>query len=485
MMSLGQRPNTGPVWTTRQAPAVRWHLPAHNSGGSVDGTVESVTHGRHGAVAVAIAATMMASSCGRSTSTTSVFATAESQLSSARTFRVHIDSHSESPLAASVGDAKASGDGLVDYASHRAHLTFMVGADSKSSDEVIFDGSATYLRLNVPALGTGAKPWQKFSGPGSPDQSSSLFPLGDPTTALQYLHNKATHVSTVGHEDVRGVPTTHYRAVFAHGSVAAALPTEGPFDAWIDGQGRLRRLGLTVVTTVPAPTPAQFTSISTMDLYDFGVAVNIPLPPPSQVLEFDSAKPMEGITPNGPWTKTAAGTTAGIGWEIFTASGGPNELCVSVSTSPDLGGIAIQRTVQGASQFRPLRSEGFQYRGRPTNCVADPAAGSVGFLSIEPLELVDADSAHQRGPGLHDFAALVDPRSTDIVALFSDGSTQALTPLANVVFYAWRGDREVEHIELTPPKPWGGRMRCGGGNDGGILRDPAGASCYNDKVQTP
>jgi hypothetical protein len=123
----------------------------------------------------------------------------------------------------------------------------------------------------------------------------------DPSKTLQYLR-AIGHVRKVGRERVRGVETTHYSGTQDLNKVPTLAPpkqqsqvkaaierlikstggkAELPVDVWIDKKGFVRRLRLTY--SVEA-SPGQTTRIEqTIELYDFGVRVSVPLPPQSQV----------------------------------------------------------------------------------------------------------------------------------------------------------------------------------------------------------
>lgn len=129
-------------------------------------------------------------------------------------------------------------------------------------------------------------------------------PLGGMVAPTAQLHMLAAvgEAEVVGSEEVRGEPTTHYRGSYdvaralrgARGlqssalksslGAAAALP-RAPYDVFLDAEGRLRRLQQTVeVPASPAPGNAPpLTVTTTLELYDFGVAVKVVSPPGATV----------------------------------------------------------------------------------------------------------------------------------------------------------------------------------------------------------
>jgi hypothetical protein len=158
---------------------------------------------------------------------------------------------------------------------------------------------------------------------GSADQS-------DPTQFLQYLKASSGGVVSLGGETVDGVPTTHYRAslqlshILEHLSgdeqamVKGAIEKLGsagiiPVDAWVDAQGRVRRMqlsidGLGAAAGVAAGSPgatspgaagaAQSVSMAiTIDFKSYGPGPAIVAPPADEV--FDASALASGLKPAG------------------------------------------------------------------------------------------------------------------------------------------------------------------------------------------
>jgi hypothetical protein len=123
----------------------------------------------------------------------------------------------------------------------------------------------------------------------------------NPTEALRYLRASST-VTRVGSEAVRGVRTTHYHAVAdlqKYASLASASErgqaAQGvrllerltgqstlPLEAWIDEQGRVRRVKLALPVCTPAGKLS--TSIS-FELFDFGLQRPVKVPAASEVTD--------------------------------------------------------------------------------------------------------------------------------------------------------------------------------------------------------
>ncbi len=118
----------------------------------------------------------------------------------------------------------------------------------------------------------------------------------DPGSAADLLAAMGDDTKKVGSETVHGAATTHYKGVIsvpkalqaAKGALAKKavqkLIDGGvsaiPADVFLDSQGRLRRLIEHITLTVKG-TKAE--STTQLDLYDFGVKVNVQKPPASQI----------------------------------------------------------------------------------------------------------------------------------------------------------------------------------------------------------
>src|SRR5438876_7827569 len=134
---------------------------------------------------------------------------------------------------------------------------------------------------------------------------SSVLDAGqaDPSQSLRMLM-ASTDAHPVGYDRVRGVFTTHYTlnvdlGRLAKGSAALRKTFEMlrkltgvqsfPAEAWIDDQGRVRRMKIDM--SFNGPTGGAFTMSMTEDLYAFGVKVNVQPPDASQVVDASALLP--------------------------------------------------------------------------------------------------------------------------------------------------------------------------------------------------
>ncbi len=211
-------------------------------------------------------------------------------------------------LSQTGGEASFTADGAVDYDRQLTRMTMdlssfggLLGGSDAGGDltfDAVLDGTVFYMRLPLLAdvLGKG-KPWLKMDLEKVAKLSGNdLGVLGqsDPAQALAYLR-AAGEFDELGKEDVRGVATTHYKGIIdprealdqLSGSQQEQLEKqldesgvgEIPAEAWIDGDGYLRRLTVSLAV-------AGHTIASTTELFDFGEDVDIQIPDDDEVTDF-------------------------------------------------------------------------------------------------------------------------------------------------------------------------------------------------------
>jgi hypothetical protein len=191
--------------------------------------------------------------------------------------------------------------GLVDFDHHRASLTTKLPSGGGDT-EVVVDGTTMYPR----GAGVGGElglltPWVSIDlGRMGGLTGTDLAQLGssnEPTSGLELLTG-AEEVEEVGHEEVRGAATTHYRAtvdlrkaVEEAGAVTdpdqfekfAELLGDGrvDVDVWLDAEDRVRRMRY----EQPMPGDEAASATVTVELADFGTDERIEVPPPTDVTD--------------------------------------------------------------------------------------------------------------------------------------------------------------------------------------------------------
>ncbi|HEX2044388.1 MAG TPA: hypothetical protein VHF23_02035 [Gaiellaceae bacterium] len=178
--------------------------------------------------------------------------------------------------------------------------------------DIVMDGLVFYMRMPfLRQLDPSLKPWIRFDlaeiGKQQGFDLGQLMQFGtqtDPAQALAYLRAASDDVETVGSEEVRGVETTRYRMTVELARVPDAAPPgqrealraqvqqlrelsgidEVPTDVWVDEDGLVRRQRLLYRDMRLAPG-REGDMTMTMELYDFGVDVDVEPPPAGQVTD--------------------------------------------------------------------------------------------------------------------------------------------------------------------------------------------------------
>ena len=232
----------------------------------------------------------------------------------------------------SLGQYRFRGEGVTRFDGSAMAATFEILMPPSSGEAVIepteirvVDGA---MYVQGEALGAPEDQWLHM-GPTSGLTGADPTGFGtDPSRTLEHLRSVGD-VETVGTETVREVATTHYRTSTPLGRLVEeqldelasepALPegwleenadVEVGIEAWIADDGLVRRMR----TAMELPGPpmgagASSITVSTevvLELYDFGVAVDVEAPPADQVIEMDELDPSTGGDP-GSSSPDAAG----------------------------------------------------------------------------------------------------------------------------------------------------------------------------------
>jgi hypothetical protein len=217
-------------------------------------------------------------------------------------------------LEASGDSGEMTGAGLFDYRRNVGHLTYDLSEfDSELEKvEMIADGSVVFVSDFGEELAPG-KSWLKVDTadvPGGGKFVGALGQIDSPVEELKYLRAVSKEIEEKGKEEVRGVPTTHYRAVIdvpKLGELAAseAPPAsrkqmrreamarfekmgvdEAPMDVWVDEGGLPRKMTLQLAFEVEGEKAK--TEIS-VEFFDFGVPVRVTHPPASETVDLSDA----------------------------------------------------------------------------------------------------------------------------------------------------------------------------------------------------
>lgn len=190
----------------------------------------------------------------------------------------------------------ASGEMAIDPERELAHLTVAIdglpGLPGAGEMELVIDRTTVYVRGDVlPDAG-----WLKIDAdhPGMHGAFGPTEPT-DPAAFLEALQ-AATDIEVAGTEEIRGVPTTHFRGTLDLAAFLEEMPAgeqkdaaaardafaqferqmgelNVSFDAWVDGDQVPRRFRIEV-----APETAEGSVVVTMDVLEIGGELDIEVP---------------------------------------------------------------------------------------------------------------------------------------------------------------------------------------------------------------
>ena len=169
--------------------------------------------------------------------------------------------------------------GSIDYAKNRAELVMHGESDSAPEARLLLVDRDSYMGVEA----GGTMHWLKQEVDGATG-AQAFFPGAggtSPERLLEALTESSTKVEELGSEEIRGVSATHYRAHLNKAKLAAEgnRGEPGLVDAWIDEEGLPRRIRI----SFGGETDSGFV----MELFDFGVAVDVEAPPADEVVSED------------------------------------------------------------------------------------------------------------------------------------------------------------------------------------------------------
>ena len=219
--------------------------------------------------------------------------------------RIHLDGEISGPE----GDFTMTGDGVMDAAGRRARIEYAFSGVPGLEGEMqqVMDGYVMYMRM--PAFEAelpDGKSWIRMDlREATKEMGLDIAQFGgaggsDATRTLDHL--RATgDVEKEGEEEVRGVKTTHYRAVVDLRKYPELVPAsereeaergienliemtgeeEIPTDVWIDDDNLIRRMRQQMEMRIPGAGSIEMDM--SFELFDFGRRVAIEPPPADDV----------------------------------------------------------------------------------------------------------------------------------------------------------------------------------------------------------
>ena len=205
------------------------------------------------------------------------------------------------------GQERFSGQGRFDFERRAGRMTLKLiegEAAGFGNATAVFVDSTVYYQLPVGAL-AGGRRWIQLELQNVADASALDFgPLvqgsqADPTQYLLWLSALGPGITKIGEEEVRGAPTSRYRAAvdlnLLEGQAPPGKEAEWaafvqtlrdrlglafiPVEVWVDGEGLIRRFNHEYGFSAEGTT-----AVVTTELFDFGVPVKVSAPSPDQVV---------------------------------------------------------------------------------------------------------------------------------------------------------------------------------------------------------
>lgn len=166
-------------------------------------------------------------------------------------------------------------------------------------------GNRSYVSWGLLSLLTGGQGTWIESEVEDADQITSTFgagPTGSPADFLSALEDANADITELGTEDVRGVSTTHIRAVVDLAELNAAVSDEEretlerelgdldaaafPIDFWIGDDGLIRRYSMEI-DQGSAGEGASSSGTVVFEFFDYGADISIEAPPAADVISSD------------------------------------------------------------------------------------------------------------------------------------------------------------------------------------------------------
>jgi hypothetical protein len=205
------------------------------------------------------------------------------------------------------GQERFGGQGQFDFERRAGRMTLeLIEGESAGFGEAtaVFEDSTVYYQLPPGAL-PGGKRWIQLDLQNVADASGLDFgPLvqgsqADPTQYLLWLSALGPGITKIGEEEVRGVPTSRYRAAVDLNLLEEQAPPGKeaewaayvqtlrdrlglafiPVEVWVDDEGLIRRFNHEYGFSTEGTT-----AVVTTELFDFGIPVEVSAPPPDQVV---------------------------------------------------------------------------------------------------------------------------------------------------------------------------------------------------------
>jgi hypothetical protein len=241
--------------------------------------------------------------CGGDTTSLDPVANAATKTAGVASARFQIDMTLTDPDTG--GPLHMRGPGVIADHGHlmqmKLHLDKTKDTPAFTMDGILTD-DAMYLRSRLFKIAMPpGKEWLK----ATEDDPVGNIGQNDPGQMLDFLRG-AGDVEKIGSGTVRGVPTTKYRARIVLDKVVDKIPEERrarvehaidvlhdigvdeiPMTVWVDDDDLVRRMTMNWLVKNPDDPADRFQLKAALELFDFGTAARVVIPPASQTMPYD------------------------------------------------------------------------------------------------------------------------------------------------------------------------------------------------------
>ncbi len=166
-------------------------------------------------------------------------------------------------------------------------------------------GTRSFVSWSLLSLLSGGQGTWIESEAGDADQITSAFgagPTGSPADFLDALEEANADITEIGTEDVRGVSTTHIRAIVDLAELDAAISDEEretlerdlgqlnsaefPIDFWIGDDGLIRRYSMDLDQAGSDDGGLSEASV-VFEFFDYGADISVDVPPADEIISAD------------------------------------------------------------------------------------------------------------------------------------------------------------------------------------------------------
>jgi hypothetical protein len=170
-------------------------------------------------------------------------------------------------------------------------------------------GTTSYLSWGLFSLFTGGQgTWIEAEADEAGDITSSFGGTGNgsPVDLLSALEDANAEITEIGSEEVRGVTTTHLRALIDIAALEESLTEEEratlerdlgdvpieafPIEFWIDGDGLVRRYSMDLSQVAQTEGDLEQATF-VFEFFDYGEDITIEAPPADQIVSSDALDP--------------------------------------------------------------------------------------------------------------------------------------------------------------------------------------------------